>query len=333
MSQARFTSNHTVGVLMGGLSPERGISLKSGKAVATALRSKGYTVQEIIVDQNIAQTLRENPIDVAWLALHGAYGEDGCIQGLLEILRIPYTSSGVQACSVSMHKTRTKQMLRHSDVCLSKDAIWSASTDFPVGWQAPCVIKDPLGGSSIGIWVCKTTADLKKAIQECQTLGGTYLLEEFVHGMEITVALFNGEALPVITIIPHTEFFDLKAKYTKGETTYLAPSTVEECISIESKIPITFAKDAQKQAMEAYRALGMRGVCRADFIVPCIGKYPEVQFDPSLRPVFLEMNAIPGMTETSLTPMAAQVMGISFADLTERLLQQASLENPTPTQA
>ena len=327
MTGYNFAPSHHIGVLMGGLSPERDISLKSGKAVAKALREQGFRVSEIVVNRDIAQVLQDSQIDVAWIALHGVYGEDGCIQGLLEIMGIPYTSSGVQACAVSMHKTRTKDVLRDSDVCLSKDAVWHSTSPFPSNWTTPLVIKDPLGGSSIGVWVCKTEDALHEAISECQTLGGEYLLEEFIGGIEITVALLNGEAFPVITIIPHGDFFDLKAKYTKGETTYLAPNTVEDVISPESRIPKSLAKDAQEQAVIAFRKLGMHGVCRADFIVPCNGQYPNVTFESDVRPVFLEMNAIPGMTETSLTPMAANVTGLSFSDLTRVITTQARLEN------
>jgi len=311
---------------MGGLSSEREISIKSGKAVAGALRSRGYNVIEILVNRDIASVLETANIDVAWLALHGSYGEDGCIQGLLEIMQIPYTSSGVQACAVSMHKTSTKRMLQDTNVRLCKDEVWNSNTPFPSDWSTPVVIKDPLGGSSIGVWVCYTDADLANAINECTDLGGEYLIEEYVSGIEITVALLDGTPLPVITIIPHNEYFDLEAKYTKGQTTYLAPRTPEEVIASESMIPRTLAEAAQSQAAEAYIALGMRGVCRADFIVPCTGKHPDVTFDQDSTPVFLEMNAIPGMTATSLTPMSANVIGLSFEDLTEKVLQGAQTE-------
>ncbi len=328
MTEYRFTKEHRIGVLMGGLSSEREISLKSGKAVAKALRSKGYTVIEIIVNRDIASILLEAQIDVAWIALHGLYGEDGCIQSLLEIMQIPYTSAGVQACAVSMHKTTTKRILQNTEVCLSKDAQWNASSPFPSDWSVPFVIKDPLGGSSIGVWICLTSEDAQEAIAECQQLGGEYLIEAYTKGIEITVALLDGQALPVITILPHGEFFDLKAKYTKGETTYLAPKTTEEVISEDSLIPRDVALDAQRQAVAAFHALGMRGICRADFIVPCTGSHPNVTFEPTVRPVFLEVNAIPGMTETSLTPMAANVIGMSFPDLTEYALQKATLDLP-----
>lgn len=313
--------DNTVGVLMGGLSPERDISLQSGKSVAQALRSKGYKVEEIIVDRDIMNTLNKQPIDVAWLALHGEFGEDGCIQGLLEILGIPYTGSDVSACAISMDKRRTKRALQQSSVCLPKDLEWSSQDqEFP--WTAPVVIKDPLGGSSIGVWVCKTEDDLKAAVQECSELGGRYLVEEFISGIEITVAILEGQALPIVTIIPKGEFFDLKSKYTKGETDYLIPKQ-GEIISPEACIPVELAQEAQKQALEAYQELEMRGIARADFIIPCTGIHPNLEFGPDSKPRFLEINAIPGMTATSLSPMAASAIGIDYPSLVERILLSA----------
>ena len=312
-----------IGVLMGGLSSERDISIKSGQAVASALRQKGYHVVDLIVDTDIAQRLVEEKIEVAWLALHGAFGEDGCIQGLLEILRIPYTGSDVMACAISMDKRSTKRILRGTGVCLPADQEWKSSEPFPA--SAPIVIKDPIGGSSIGVWVCQTELDLKKAVAECQSLGGHFLLEEYIQGVEITVAVLEGRALPVVTIVPNGEFFDLKAKYTKGETKYLHP-TIGEVISPQSGLPTYIAQEAQRQALLAFTELGMRGVARADFIVPCQGRPPNLQIDSDSTPRFLEINAIPGMTSTSLTPMAAKAVGIEFADLVEQILTAATLK-------
>ena len=316
-----ITSSTKIGVLMGGLSPEKDISKKSGQAVARGLRQKGYSVTEIIVDENIATNLLQNEIEVAWLALHGEFGEDGCIQGMLEIMGIPYTGSGVSACAISMNKTSTKRAVQMLDVVMPKDCIWDSRTPFP-DWKAPLVIKDPMGGSSIGVWVCMTEAELMAAIADCTAHPTQYLIEEYVGGIEITVAVLQNQALPVITILPKGEFFDLTCKYTKGQTTYLAPNE-GEIISKESGIPENIAKDAQEQASKIFQALGMQGVARADFIVPCTGKHPNHQIIETARPTFLEINAIPGMTETSLTPMAAKVIGIDFADLTEKILLSA----------
>ena len=164
-----------------------------------------------------------------------------------------------------------------------------------------------------------------RVISECQNIGGGFLIEEYVSGIEITVGLLDGDALPVITIIPHNEYFDLEAKYTKGQTTYLAPQSPEEVIAPDSMVPRSLALSAQRQAMEAYTALGMRGVCRADFIVPCTGKHPNVSIESDA--IRISRNEChPQYDRTSLTPMAARVVGLSFEDLTERVLQAATTE-------
>ena len=294
-----------IGVLMGGLSAEREISLKSGQAVAKALKSRGWTVIEIDVGPDIAAQLLRNQISHAWLALHGQFGEDGCIQGLLELMQIPYTGSGVRACAISMDKFHTKEMLRNTNVIMAKDLLIhepQEGHEFPV----PCVVKDPTGGSSIGVWMCQTAKDRDAAIVECLKISQFALLEEWVVGEEITVAVLDGKALPVILIQPHNSFFDLDAKYTKGKTDYLVPAPISDEISLS----------AQHQAVMAYKTIGMRGIARADFLI-----------SKTQQPVFLEINAIPGMTQTSLSPMAANAIGITFDVLVEQILENAQLEN------
>lgn len=294
-----------IGVLMGGLSSERAVSLKSGKAVAEALRARGWETIEIDVGSDLAHQVQQHQITHAWLALHGQFGEDGCVQGLLELMQIPYTGSGVRACAISMDKYHTKELLRNTEVNLAKDRCirqLSEGQDFPV----PCVVKDPTGGSSIGVWMAKTTEERDAAIEVCLRHSSTVLLEEWIVGDEITVAVLAGRALPVILIKPHNDFFDLDAKYTKGKTDYLVPAPIPDAI----------AQSAQQQAELAYRQIGMRGIARADFLIS------ERQ-----QPVFLEINAIPGMTQTSLSPMAANAVGISFEELVEQILQAAQLEN------
>ena len=288
-----------IGVLMGGLSPEKDISRKSGKAVAQALRSRGWNVIDIDVTKNLPTQLLEEKIDVAWIALHGVYGEDGCVQGVLELMGIPYTGSNVQACAISMDKEATKKMLRKSKVQLIPDRIIRRGEQVSPD-LFPCVFKDPLGGSSIGVWICHNTADVQKAYQESTI--EFFLVEDYIQGEEITVAVYNRHAFPVVSIRPKEGFFDLEAKYTKGKTEYLVPSPLSNEICLY----------AQEQAIEAYSHLKMSGIARADFIV-----------DKENRVYFLEINASPGMTETSLSPMAAQADGISFDELVERILLDA----------
>lgn len=291
-----------IGVLLGGMSAERDISIKSGKAVAKVLRERGWNVVELDVDKNLPQHLLANQIDIAWIALHGKFGEDGCVQGLLEIMQIPYSGSNVQACAISMDKITTKKHLQDTAVNLIHDEIVSAGK-LPTKISVPCVVKDPIGGSSIGVWICHTKDQLQEALQSCAA--ETILLEEYISGEEITVAVLDGEPLPVVSIEPKTDFFDLDAKYTKGLTAYTVPAPIPEEVAI----------DAQNQAVCAYKKLAMKGIARADFIVPKDGK-----------PRFLEINASPGMTETSLSPMAANAAGISFPELVERVLLSASLD-------
>jgi D-alanine-D-alanine ligase len=297
-------SSAVVGVLLGGISPERPISLKSGAAVGRALRSRGWTVVDIDVDAELPARLREHRVSHAWLALHGVLGEDGCVQGLCEVMRIPYTGSGVRGSAVAMDKVATKRMLRGTGVSLPEDGVWRRGDAFPEPSAWPVMVKTPEGGSTLGIRKCHDAAELEAGLLHCLEFAEEVLVEQFVHGDEITVPVLDGEPLPVVSIVPDSGFFDFEAKYTKGRTRYLAPAPIDPGI----------AARAQRDAALAFRTLGLGGVARADFIV-----------DASGRPWFLEINTLPGMTETSLSPMSAAVVGMDFADLVERILQGASL--------
>ena len=307
----RGNQKDTIAVLMGGRSSEREISLKSGKAVAEALRSKGWTVAELDLNEQLPAKLVSQNICAAWIALHGQYGEDGAVQGLLEILNIPYTGSGVQSCAISMDKITTKQALEGSGVRLAKDQIllrssFDAKSEIVEHLSLPIVIKDPIGGSSIGVWICRNTEELRNALSEgfSSPVVDRLLLEELLEGKELTVAVLDGRPLPVVEIRPKSGFFDLSAKYTEGKTDYIVPA----------EISAEHALDAQQQAQTAFKQLQMRGIARADFILTSRG------------PVFLEINSSPGMTATSLSPMAAGAVGISFPDLVEQILLGASLK-------
>lgn len=292
-----------VGVLMGGMSTERSVSLQSGRAVAQALRQRGHDVVEIDVGTDLPARLAAAKLDVAWIALHGAFGEDGCVQGLLEIMRVPYTGSPVRGSAMAMDKIATKRLLRGGRVRLPEDRVWTLGDDIP-DVTLPVVVKTPGGGSTIGVYMCDTPADLERALVDCVQHRPDVLVEQKIVGEEITVAVLEGTALPVVAIRPRAGFFDFAAKYTKGQTDYLVPAPIPEAV----------AKDAQEQACEAYATLGLAGVARADFIVDSEG-----------RAWFLEINTIPGMTETSLSPMAAKAAGISFGELVERLMLGARL--------
>lgn len=292
-----------VGVLLGGLSTERSVSLKSGAAVASALRSRGWDVVEIDVGRDLPAKLVASRVQVAFLALHGRFGEDGCVQGLLEVMGIPYTGAGVRASAVAMDKIATKRAISHlASVRLARDAVVHRGDPVP-SLALPVVVKPSVGGSTIGISIVKTAEALQAAVAEALDLHPEVLVEEFVVGDEITVAVIDGHALPVVRIVPESGFFDYEAKYTKGMTRYEVPAP----------LPASVTAAAQRASEDAYRALDCRGLCRADFLVPADGV-----------PVFLEINTLPGMTATSLSPMAAGAVGIDFDALVERILLSAT---------
>lgn len=297
-----------VGVLMGGLAAERPVSLASGAAVAGALRGRGWDTVEIDVGRDLPARLVAEGVDVAWLALHGRFGEDGCVQGLLEVMGIPYTGSGVRASAVAMDKIATKRVVASvPGIVLAGDATAQRGKMLPGGVRLPVVAKPAVGGSTIGMSLCRTSEELVRGVAAALELHDEVLLEEFVEGEEITVAVLDGEPLPVVRIAPESGFFDYEAKYTKGQTVYEVPAPIEA----------STASAAQKAAVAAYGALGCRGLCRVDFIVRSDGV-----------PVFLELNTLPGMTETSLSPMAAGALGITFPVLVERVLLGASCMEP-----
>ena len=293
-----------IGVLMGGMSTERPVSLKSGSYVSGALRSRGYDVVDIDVGPDLPFKLRDAGVTVAWIALHGAFGEDGCVQGLLEVMRIPYTGSGVRGSAMAMDKIVTKRLLRGTGIPMPEDRVWRPGDEMPEDMPFPLMAKAPGGGSTIGVFRCENAANLEKALLDCAAMGEEVLVEQYVAGDEITVAVLEGRALPVVSIVPDSGFFDFEAKYTKGLTRYIVPAPIAPEI----------AERAQRHAATAYQTLGLAGVARADFIV-----------DASGTPWFLEINTIPGMTATSLSPMAAGAVGMSFEDLVEALLRSARL--------
>jgi D-alanine-D-alanine ligase len=293
-----------VGVLLGGMSTERAISLKSGHAVHEALIARGYDAVEVDVGPDVADRLRAERIEVCFVALHGIFGEDGCIQGLLEILRIPYTGSGVLGSATAMDKIATKRAVRGLGLRMAEDVVWRVGDPLPA-IDFPVFAKTPQGGSTLGIVQCADGAGLEKALVDLQRYGDEVLIERKIEGEEITVAVLDGRALPVVAIRPRSGFFDFDAKYTKGETDYLVPAPISPAA----------AAHAQKDALTVYRSLSLRGVARADFIL-----------DAHDVPWFLEINTIPGMTATSLSPMAAQAVGMGFEDLVEAVLDGARLE-------
>ena len=301
-----------VAVLMGGQSAEREISLKTGEAVAAALESRGYPVVRIDAGADLAARLLEVRPVACFNGLHGRYGEDGCVQGLLEMLEIPYTGSGVAASAVGMDKVLSKHVFASAglptpEYCVvPPERVGTGGCD-DLSFGLPCVVKPAREGSSVGISIVKARAEYRPALEDAAQYGGDILVERYVAGREISVAVLDGEALGAIEIRPRRAFYDYVAKYDKSAgTEYLYPAPLEAA---------TLAR-VERHAELAHRVLGCSGVTRSDFIVSGGGEA-----------FLIEVNTLPGLTETSLVPKIAAGKGLSFADLCERLLRGASLKN------
>jgi D-alanine-D-alanine ligase len=299
-----------VAVLYGGRSTERDVSLKTGSGCADGLRQKGYDVVLVDVDLDLAKRLRDERVDVAFNALHGRWGEDGCIQGLLEAMAIPYTGSGVLASAVGMDKVLSKILFRTLDLNVADYVVFppgrAASItvrDLPFG--VPCVVKPSGEGSSVGVHLVKDPAELADACMDAATFKGDVIVERYVKGKEIQVAVLDGKALGAIEVVPANEFYDYAAKYTAGTTQYFYPA----------RISPAHTRLVMESGEIAHRGLRCDGVTRTDFILTAEGKA-----------YILEVNTLPGMTPTSLVPKIAAGRGIAFPDLCERLLEGAALK-------
>jgi len=301
-------SDKKIGVLYGGLSSEKEISIKSGKAMIEALKKKGYNVVPILVDKNINATLLKKRIDIAVIGLHGKMGEDGTVQGLLECLGIPYTGSGVAASSLAMNKILTKKLATTLNIQTPSFESFhiSQAAEIEKRLICPVVIKSQAEGSSRGTTIVRDKKDLRGAIEDAAQYDDVLLAEQFIEGPEVTAPILGEQVLPLIEIVPNSGFFDYHAKYTKGATEYI--------------IPARLSKDTTKKigdmALHIYQGLQCRGYGRVDFMV-----------DQHGTPWFIELNTLPGMTETSLVPMSAAKAGISFEDLVERILSTAALDH------
>lgn len=300
-----------VGVLLGGLSVEREVSLRTGAAVAGALRSRGYQVSEIDVGKDLAAQLSEKKIEVAFIALHGRYGEDGCVQGLLESMFIPYTGSGVLASAVGMEKVFSKQIFVANGIptpayrafSTAEEALAAASS-LPFGF--PCVVKPSREGSSVGVHLCRNLEEYYKAVKDSAQYAGSLLVEQYIKGREVQGAVLDDQALGVIEIVPAHEFYDYEAKYGAGSgTRYLFPAP----------LPEAQYNHVAQVCLAAHKAIGCAGATRSDLIATESGEV-----------FLLEVNTLPGMTATSLLPKIAAGRGIEFSELCERLLLGACLK-------
>lgn len=298
-----------VGVLMGGWGEEREVSMKTGEAIAQALEAKGHQVARLFAGPGLDTTIRESAIDVAFLALHGRMGEDGRVQGLLEVMGIPYTGSGVLGSALAMNKGVAKKLFRQHNLATPTGYLLPSNKLGEV--QAlhadlgfPCVVKPASSGSSVGLTLVHTSAQLEPAIALACRFGGSALVERFVKGREVTIAVLDGVVLGSCEVSHDRSVFDTQAKYEGGAAYHLPP-----------RISPTRLANLEKMALTAVRALECRGASRVDFIVPEVG-----------NEVVLEVNTLPGMTPASLYPKIAKAAGLSFDDLIDRVLSGATLD-------
>ncbi len=304
---------HTVAVLKGGPSSESPISLISGRACAEALRQRGFEVTEIDFDLKTYSILNEQRPDAVFIALHGRPGEDGTVQGMLEILGLPYTGSGVLASALSIDKARTREFLQGNDIRLPRGVSLRSTDEIPVAIEAlkiqdvdvPLIVKPTQAGSSVGLTRLTDIAEIKTAVETALEYSPEALIEECLSGPEVTISIIgNGHPiiLPTIEIISEKGIYDYEAKYTPGMSHHVIPPDIDP----------ERVREAEEMAFRAYMLLGLNGCGRG-----------EVMFDSEMRPHFLEFNTIPGMTEISLLPDAARAAGIEFGELCERLIDYA----------
>ncbi|MEW6229233.1 MAG: D-alanine--D-alanine ligase [Bacillota bacterium] len=302
-----------VALVLGGKSAEREISLRTGQQVGLALKQKGHDVISLDLDSNLVPALEREKPDVVFIALHGRYGEDGCLQGLLEIMGIPYVGSGVLASALAMDKVMSKKLFRLEGLACPRELVVKKQ-EIDGGDTAefiervketfgfPAILKPNREGSTIGLTLVKEPDQLPDALVRAFEYDSEALVEEYIRGTEITVGVLGNRepwALPVLEIVSATGLYDYEAKYTKGMSEHIIPARISD----------SAYRAAQRAAVKAHTALGCRGMSRADFIV-----------GPGDRPCILEVNTIPGMTETSLLPDAARAAGIEFPDLVDMLI-------------
>ena len=291
-----------VAVLMGGRSGEREISLRSGNAVLAALINAGVDAHGIDVDEHIFNRLQDEKFKHAFIALHGRGGEDGCIQGGLEMIGLPYTGSGVMASSICMDKIMTKKIWLTMGIPTPRFSEIHDSTKFKdvanhLG--VPFIVKPSCEGSSLGIAKITSEAEFVAACLKAHAFSGELMAEEWVEGSEYTVSVLDDEALPVIQLQTAHDFYDFEAKYKSNDTQYLLPCGLEEMAEVQLQV----------QALQAFRATNATSWGRVD-----------VMLDDQGKSWFLEVNTVPGMTDHSLVPMAAKHIGVDFQQLVLRIL-------------
>jgi D-alanine-D-alanine ligase len=314
MAERPLLTTARIGILMGGHSSEREVSMRTGAAVHRALCRRGYDAVMIDVGPTLSRDLQDQKIAIVFLALHGPGGEDGAMQGFLETIGLPYTGSGIEASAVGMQKVTTKTILAAhgipvpaGTVITRGEQVSSARALRAAKLRWPVVVKPVSEGSTIGVSIVKKPSQWNDALALAHKYDRAAMVEAYIPGHEVTVSLLgrNGEApliLPAVEIVAPGGFYDFAAKYEKGKTQYLCPAP----------LPAAITKQIRAYAWRTYEVLGCAGAARVDF-----------RITPRGRPYVLEINTVPGMTETSLLPMAAAQAGIGYEELTERILESA----------
>jgi D-alanine-D-alanine ligase len=301
-----------IGVLMGGKSSEREVSLRSGKAIYTALKDAGYDVVAIDTGPDICEALRKEKIEIAFIALHGGHGENGAVQGMLEVLEIPYTGSGILASALAMDKEASKKIFLYHKVPMPPFAVSSREqraesiNSLQIGFQMPWVVKPATEGSSIGVNIVRDKGQVRSAVEKAFALSDRAIIEKYVEGREVHIGVLNNKVLGGVEVRPSLEFYSYEAKYQQGLTEYILPPEINS----------TTYEKAKETALSAHIALGCRGATRTD-----------LRIDKDGNPHVLEVNTIPGMTETSLLPKVARLAGFDFPALIEEILRGALDEN------
>jgi len=309
----KLVTTKRIGVLMGGFSSEREVSVRSGLAIYQSLKELGYNCVLIDVNKDIVNVLKKEKIKFAFLALHGGVGENGAIQGLLEVLGIPYTGSGVLASALAMDKEASKKMFLYHGLnvapfvvvtsddlrVMSKNSKLNSSLiDFPLPW----VVKPATEGSSIGVSIVKKEEEFIPSVEKAFSFGQRVIVEKFINGKEIHIGILGQRVLGGVEVRPSLEFYNYEAKYTSGLTEYIIPPEIDE---------VTYEK-TKEAAFKAHTALGCSGASRIDLRV-----------DENNTPYVLEVNTLPGMTATSLLPKIALSAGLSFNELIEEIMRLA----------
>lgn len=295
-----------IGVLAGGISAERDVSLRSGKAVYNALLSLGCNAVLIDVMNNLCEDLKREKIDIAFIALHGGHGENGAVQGLLEVMGIAYTGSGILASALAMDKETSKKIFLYHGlsvapfVVIERDNLKFQISNLKSQIEMPWVVKPAAEGSSIGVSIVNSEEEVADSLENAFSYGERIIIEKYIKGKEVQIGILGQAVLGGVEVRPLKKFYSYEAKYTPGLTEYILPPDVD-CSSYEA---------LKNAALKAHNALGCKGATRVDFIL-----------SESNDPYILEVNTIPGMTETSLLPKIARLSGLDFPGLIEEMLK------------